>query len=188
MAQPHRVGAHPVDQHLRRRRLEPEAELLGVGDQHPRYLARFRRRELVHLAVSGLDRFQQPARRLVAGDQDQGQVRRQRDQRGGDGLVLAIAPALDAVGEQVAPLAHQRHRGDRGQQRLVIRHPPALAGLEDLQRRVAALAFGPGAQAGAGGIDLGAVGAGDQVQGAHLGHRASLDARTARAGLTAAYR
>ena len=84
---------------------------------------------------------------------------------------LLVAPALDAVGEQVAARLRQRHRRYRAEQRLVIGRPPTLAGLEDLERRDPPLTFGACPQTRPGGVDLGAVSAGDQVERAHLlGH------------------
>ena len=75
-------------------------------------------------------------------------------------FLKAVNPGL----EQVA-------RRDRGEQRLVVGHSLALAGLEDLQRGGTALAFGPRSQPRPGGVDFRPVGAGDQVERLHLGHR-----------------
>ena len=93
------------------------------------------------LALRGFDRFQPASPEPWRARSDQGEVGGSLGDRRGDGLELAIAPALDPVGEQKAARVHQRHRRDRGQQRLVIRHPPALAGLEDLQRVRSGIAF-----------------------------------------------
>ncbi len=176
MLQAHRVGAHAVDQDPGGRGLEPESESLRVGDEQARHLAGLRRLEVVDLALRRLDRLGQLRRRFGAGDQDDGQVGRQLGERRDDGVELAIAPALDPVGEQVAARVHQRHRRDRAQQRLVVGHPAPLAGLEDLERGGAALAFGTRSQATPRRVDLRPVGAGDQVERLHLlGHAASLD-------------
>ena len=154
-----------------RRRVEPEAEALGVGDEQARHLPRLRRLELVDLALGRLDRLGQLRRRFGAGDQDHGEIGGQLAERGDDRVELFVAPALDPVGEQVAARVRQRHRRDRRQQRLVVGHPAALAGLEDLERRRPALALGPRPQAGPGRVDLRPVGAGDQVERLHLlGH------------------
>ena len=97
-----RAGPHPVDQQPRRGRLEPEAEALGLGDERPRHVPRPRLLELVELASGGLDGLGELRRRLRAGDKDDGEVGREIGEGGRDRVELAIAPALDAVGQQVA--------------------------------------------------------------------------------------
>ncbi len=97
-------------------------------------------------------------------DQDDGQIGGQVSERCDNRIELLVAPALDAVGEQVAPRLGQRHRPDRGQQSLVIGPAPPLAWLEDLQRGGSAIAFRASPQPGPGRVDLRPVGTGDQVE------------------------
>ena len=164
VAQPHRVGAHAVDQDPGGGGLEAEAEPLGVGDQQcaasrapsaPRT-----RGSRPRAALTALTSFAGALPRAI----------RTRVRSGGSApiaattaLQLAIAPALDPVGQQVAPRVHQRHRRDRRQQRLVVGHALALAGLEDLQR-LAPPSRSARARSRPGWRRFRPVGAGDQVQ------------------------
>ena len=114
----------------------------------PRQVARLRRRVGEHLAARGLDRVGELLRRLLlrrllASDEDDREVGRQPGERLGDRSRLPCRPALDAVGEQIAAARGQRHRRDRGDQRLGV-GPSARAGRrrERLERPRAALGLG----------------------------------------------
>ncbi len=101
---------------------------LRVGDQHARHLARLRRLELVDLPARRLDRLRPASPALWRGRSAPRSGRAAgRRAPSTTGVELAVAPALDPVGEQVAPRLGQRHRRDRRQQRLVVGRAPALA-------------------------------------------------------------
>ena len=139
-------------------------------------VARLRRRVREHLAAGGLDRVGEllrrlQLRRLLAGDEDDRHVRRQRRERLGNRRRLLGRPALDPVGEQVAArLRSARAPGSRRSG--ASASGPALepgGGRERLQRPRPALGLGAGAQARQRRVELRHVGARDQVRGRDLG-------------------
>ena len=104
---------------------------LGLGDQPGGQLARLR----APGSEAPRRRRPRPPRRApwapspseaaLARHQHHGQVGRQGAERGDHRLRLLGRPPLDAVGQQVAARGHQRHRGDRGDQRLGVGRPVA---------------------------------------------------------------
>ena len=133
--EPHRAGAHAVDQEPGGGGLEAEAEPLRVGDQDAAACSR---------AFGASNSWISPAAALTAFASFAGALARAirtTVRSGGSspsaaatGVELAVAPALDPVGEQVAARLGQRHRRDRRQQRLVVGRAAALARLEYLER------------------------------------------------------
>ena len=86
------------------------------------------------------------------------------------GAACLRRPALDAVGEQVAPGGGQRERRDRGDQRVGVgRRRSTRRRRERLERPGAALGLGARAQPRERRVDLRLVGARDQVGGLDLG-------------------
>jgi hypothetical protein len=85
-------------------------------------------------------------------------------------LGVGLAPALDSVDQQVAPLGDQRNGGERGDHGVHVRRAASVRGLEELERPGSALPLGAFSQPAASPGDLRLVGAGDQVRRLHLRH------------------
>ena len=132
-------GAHPLDQGPRGVGLEREAEPAGFGDERPRHRPRARRGELVDLAVGASTAALSFARRVGAGDQHQGEVGRQLGQRRDHGVELAGRASARRRRRAGSGATRSATSPASAEQRLVIGRPPALAGLEHLERAAAAL-------------------------------------------------
>src|SRR5262249_14112346 len=154
--------------------LEREAARLRVGDDRLRKLAPARSVEGERLAARPLDRLRELRRRLSARDEDDRRLGAERLEGLGDYADLLRAPALDAVGEQVAARGDERDRRDRGGERRGVRGR-ALARLEHLERARAALALGPRPQPRERGSDLALVRARDQIGGLDLIRHTSIE-------------
>ena len=123
--QAHGPLPHALDQHASRGRVQAKAAALGLGDQTTGQVPRLRGRVAEDLAAGALHGLGQPLRglllrRSLAGRERHGQVGRQVAQRLDHRRRLLHGPALDAIGEQVAPRGHQGHRGNGSDERLGV--------------------------------------------------------------------